>query len=294
MALPVAAVVKPASLLNQPNGNLDPSTLVNVHPSGVLHKQAARAWNALVAEAKANDLPLTFTYGGMYRSYAAQVNLFRQRYVPFVQYKTTPTGTLVETRREWWDGKWWWLKNGVAGAARPGTSNHGWGLAVDTAFDTDPTDGLGPDDAAGITRHPKWLWFVANAPRFGFSWEDQSEPWHIRYVTGDNIPAAVINFENAVVAAPGFPPFDPDKQLWSLYPIANKPAVKLGDSGDLVKYLQGVLKYKAGQTGIGVIDGKFGPKTEAAVKIFQQFFGFTVDGWVGAQTWGMIDYVATH
>ena len=43
-----------------------------------------------------------------------------------------------------------------------------------------------------------------------------------------------------------------------------------------------------------MIDGKFGPKTEAAVKIFQQFFGFTVDGWVGAQTWGMIDYVATH
>lgn len=290
MALPVVAVVKPASLVNQPNGTLDPSILVNVHPSGQLHVTAARAWRALVAAAGAEGLPLTFTYGGMYRSYAAQVNLFKQRYVPFVQY-TIVDGVKKETRREWWNGQWWWLKVGVAGAAKPGTSNHGWGLAIDTAFDTDPTDGLGPDDAAGITRHPKWLWFVANAPRYGFSWEDQSEPWHIRYVAGDNIPAAVTNYENAATATPGFPPFNPAAGQFSLYPLAAKPAVKLGDSGDTVKYLQGVLKIKAGQD-VGPIDGKFGPKTEAAVKNLQAFFGLTVDGWVGAQTWKVVDYLA--
>jgi len=292
MALPVVSVVKPASLSGQPNGNLDPSLLVKVHQHGeVLHVNAARAWKALVAACAAAGLPLTFTYGGCYRSYADQVTLFKQRYVPFVQYTHTPTGTLIETRREWWNGMWWWLKTGVAGAAKPGTSNHGWGLAIDTAFDNNPTDGIGPDDATAITSHPKWPWFVVTAPAFGFSWESQDEPWHIRYVTGDRIPQRVLEFEHAVVSTA--PPFVPEKGQYSLYPIAHKPAIKVGSTGDTVKYLQAVLKQKAGQS-VVVIDGKFGTQTETAVKNLQQYFKLTVDGWVGDQTWKAIDYLATH
>jgi len=34
-------------------------------------------------------------------------------------------------------------------------------------------------------------WLLANAARFGFSWEVQSEPWHLRYVAGDETPKAV-------------------------------------------------------------------------------------------------------
>ena len=285
MALPVASVVRPSSLDNQPNGQLDPSLLVALHSRGTLHKNAARAWKALVAECGKNGLPLTFTYGGMYRTYNEQVTLFKQRYVPFVQYEANGN----QTSRKWWNGAWWWKKRGVASAAVPSTSNHGWGLAIDTAFDTDPTDGLGPDDAAGITRHPKWSWFVSIVPSYGFSWEDQSEPWHIRFVAGDVMPAKVIQFEQGLL--PAFPPFNPALQQWSLWPIASKPAVKFGSTGDIVKYLQGVLKFKAGQTGI-TIDGKFGGQTEDAVKIFQKFFGLTIDGWVGQQTWAMIDYCA--
>lgn len=37
-----------------------------------------------------------------------------------------------------------------------------------------------------------------------------------------------------------------------------------------------------------VVDGAFGPKTEAAVKDFQQGAGLTVDGVVGSQTWAAL------
>jgi hypothetical protein len=38
-------------------------------------------------------------------------------------------------------------------------------------------------------------WLIDNEHRFGFSHELQSEPWHIRYWAGDNIPAAVLEYE---------------------------------------------------------------------------------------------------
>lgn len=52
-------------------------------------------------------------------------------------------------------------------AAVPGTSNHGWGVAVDIPF---------PDAQA---------WLRRNAHRFGWSWDEGArvgEPWHWRYV----------------------------------------------------------------------------------------------------------------
>jgi hypothetical protein len=61
-------------------------------------------------------------------------------------------------------------------AAVPGTSNHGWGLAVDLA--------------GGIERFgtPEYQWMVANAPRFGWmhpDWARQGggrpEPWHFEF-----------------------------------------------------------------------------------------------------------------
>ena len=39
----------------------------------------------------------------------------------------------------------------------------------------------------------------------------------------------------------------------------------------------------------GGVDGRFGAKTEAAVKILQQAYGITVDGVVGHQTWQVVD-----
>jgi LAS superfamily LD-carboxypeptidase LdcB len=61
-------------------------------------------------------------------------------------------------------------------AAVPGTSNHGWGLAVDLC--------------GGIQTYntPQYAWMVANAGRFGYlhpTWADpgngREEPWHWEY-----------------------------------------------------------------------------------------------------------------
>ncbi|NOJ30012.1 MAG: hypothetical protein DA328_07580 [Nitrososphaeraceae archaeon] len=56
-----------------------------------------------------------------------------------------------------------------------------------------------------------------------------------------------------------------------------------GDSGVHVNLLQRMLAILGYSPGI--IDGKFGPKTESAVKQFQQDDGFTADGIVRADVW---------
>jgi hypothetical protein len=194
MAYPVAPVVMPADLAGKSNGQLPPSLLADVVGGGKLHHLCARAWRALVADAWASvQLPLTYTYGGTYRSYAQQETLFRSRYSP------SGTGGGCKT----WNGVRWCKKSSnLATAAVPGTSNHGWGLAVDSAWDKDLSDGLGPDDATAITSHPGWQWLLANAERYGFSWELQSEPWHLRYVAGDSVPQAVLDFEGPTTPQP--------------------------------------------------------------------------------------------
>jgi len=56
--------------------------------------------------------------------------------------------------------------------------------------------------------------------------------------------------------------------------------LKLGSEGEDVKKLQEKL-------GVDAI-GKFGPKTEAAVKAWQAINGLTADGIVGDGTWGKL------
>jgi LAS superfamily LD-carboxypeptidase LdcB len=64
----------------------------------------------------------------------------------------------------------------MAPLAAPGTSKHNLGIAVDVA------------NAKGHTLE----WLVANVKDFVFSWEVvPEEPWHLRYVAGDNVPEAV-------------------------------------------------------------------------------------------------------
>ncbi len=77
-----------------------------------------------------------------------------------------------------------------------------------------------------------------------------------------------------------------DPLTWrSLYaggPI-DMPPLQKGSSGAPVKLLQAALQ-AAGQTTI-VLDGQFGPQTEAAVRHFQRCRGLVADGIVGACTW---------
>jgi LAS superfamily LD-carboxypeptidase LdcB len=73
--------------------------------------------------------------------------------------------------------KWYKKDPKLASLAAPGTSQHNLGIAVDV-------------HTASETKRLKWL--IDNVKTFGFSWEVvPEEPWHIRYVSGDDVPAAV-------------------------------------------------------------------------------------------------------
>ena len=66
-----------------------------------------------------------------------------------------------------------------------------------------------------------------------------------------------------------------------------EPLLKKGASGDAVRQLQEALKGLGYDP--GSVDGKFGDRTEAAVKSFQHDQGITADGVVGPVTWRHID-----
>ena len=129
-----------------PNGLIPPSALCPVGVAGhSLRCDAAAAWRAMSAAYQA-DLGTPLCMTDSYRGYAAQVRLYGEK---------------------------------PALAAVPGTSNHGWGLAVDLC---------GGIDSFGTEQY---AWMVANAGRFGFvhpTWADpgngREEPWHWEYAAG--------------------------------------------------------------------------------------------------------------
>lgn len=120
-----------------PNGRFPPSALSHI-PGGNLSRSAAAGWNA--GPAKAGLRPLG--PNSSYRTYAAQVyfwNLYQ-----------SGRGNL---------------------AARPGTSNHGWGNAVDLAA--------------------PWMraWIDRRGAQFGWrKVEAPGEWWHVNYVGGFSAP----------------------------------------------------------------------------------------------------------
>jgi LAS superfamily LD-carboxypeptidase LdcB len=183
VALVVDPLTKPSDLTGQANGQLSASLLVTPgfpgRASGRAHHIATLAWQALAEECQAaTGRTLTVTsLADAYRSYAIQEVTFRTRYT---------TAVLPGRPYKMWNGERWYQKPGTAIAATPGTSNHGWGLAFDACWWVNgATIGITSSGAG-------WSWLLANAKRFGFSWEAQSEPWHIRYNPGDNVPAAVL------------------------------------------------------------------------------------------------------
>ena len=124
-----------------PNGLLPTDALCPLAsaPGQRLRGDAAAAFD-LMAAAYAGDTGRTICITDSYRDYPAQVDVFARK----------PTL-----------------------AAVPGTSNHGWGLAVDLCG--------GVEDAASAAHG----WMQANAPRFGWvhpDWAEpggsRPEPWH--------------------------------------------------------------------------------------------------------------------
>jgi hypothetical protein len=126
-----------------PNGLIPPSAMCSLGTGNhQLRCDAAAAFRAM-ASAYAASVGSALCVTDSYRTYAGQVRLYGEK---------------------------------PALAAVPGTSNHGWGLALDLC--------------GGIQNFgtPQYGWMVANAGRFGFlhpTWADpgngREEPWHWEY-----------------------------------------------------------------------------------------------------------------
>ena len=256
-AYPVAPAAIPAWVTPLGNGRIPVDRMLKVAPlsSGYLVPEAAAAWRNLQNAASAAGFTLTMT--GAYRSYDQQVQLFNERY------STSDTGRDSKL----WNGTKYWLRPNMAMAAVPGTSNHGWGCAVDAA--------LGGYGAQAKTVDRAFLrWAMTNAAANGWSWEVQSEPWHLRLTSLNARPVATAAADASATAAAAAGP---------VLQKAPSPTLELQSIGGQVAALQ-FFCLKFGWGDCGKADGKFGPRTQAAVKAMQTALGIVADGVYGPQT----------
>jgi hypothetical protein len=261
-ALPKRKAAIPAWVLAHGNGKVPEDAMVRVAPvaGGFLVPEAAARWRSLQLAAQEHGFSLTMT--GAYRSYDQQVQLFTQRY------GTEPTdhGSKV------WDGTTYWLKPGMAMAAVPGNSNHGWGAAVDCAL-----GGYGRN-ALPVTSDGRFVtWFIANAPDHGWSWETQSEPWHIRVVSLADTTSTLVGGAGRDAAST-----DPAANVPPHLSVP-APTLQRNSRGGQVAVLQSWCQRRAWGD-VGRADGVFGPRTESAVKVIQLELGVTDDGVYGPKT----------
>jgi hypothetical protein len=253
---PVAKAAIPAWVKEHGNGEIPLDQMIKVAPisTGYLVPEAAAAWRNLQNAAAAQGFTLTMT--GSYRTLQGQKDLFGQRYT------TENTGRKSKV----WNNTTYWLKPGMAMAAVPGTSNHGWGCAVDAALG-------GYGNAAQSVGEPFLSWAVANARQFGWSWEVQSEPWHLRLVSFSNA-------DTPVRAATKQGSTQPSASQQHQPPL---PILKRGSKGGQVAALQNLcLLFHWGDC--GKADGTFGPRTETAVKAMQTAVGVVADGIYGPKS----------
>jgi len=282
--LPIKPVTKPSTLTGQLNGQLAVAllTLIGVG-SAVMELTAARAFRAMFAAARAAGFDIKEV--GDYRTFKEQLDLFLSRYKP-VEYGVY-TATPAKHRKYWqyapnygYKSKYWIKKDfDLATAATPGESNHGWGLALDIAEETD-----GDPGPEGITqRFVDWL--ILNADRFGICAELQSEKWHWRYYAGDKIPVAVLAYEQGTPPPPSTPDPDPIPDPDEVTVQFQTDILKKGSVGPSVIRIQQIMNEVAGQ-GL-TADGQFGTKTETSVKNWQLWFKVptTQPGVVDQATW---------
>lgn len=72
-------------------------------------------------------------------------------------------------------------------------------------------------------------------------------------------------------------------------PTTDKPTIRRGSSGEYVTLAQTLLIQRGYDLAPYGADGKFGAKTETAVKAFQRDNGLTADGIIGRNTWAALD-----
>lgn len=149
------------------NGKLAAGSLFPTGQAGMLLVVAAAASFARTAAEVYRRYGWKVKINDAYRDYDTQVKLFLARFT------TTPVSGVINV---WWNGKRWYLRPGQSMAAIPGTSNHGWGLAIDV------------DDLGGFNA-TKWKQFREVAARNGWNNDEGKsigEWWHWVYVAAND------------------------------------------------------------------------------------------------------------
>lgn len=210
MAIEFPPLTLPKDLTGIPNGSVPKTLLSQVqmpNASFQMHHTAARSWHAMSVVCYAATKQW-LAASGVGRTFQVQHDEFFRRYTP-----TYLPGRNVLTSQRTYQGKRYYLRRGMFPCATPGTSNHGWWVAVDLGVFRGPAQTLGY-----ITSHPAlFQWLTTNCISFGWGWEGAKvppnwkpgdpapagwEPHHIRYVAGDAIPQRVLDVE-AYFAAVG-------------------------------------------------------------------------------------------
>jgi D-alanyl-D-alanine carboxypeptidase/Putative peptidoglycan binding domain len=252
--LPVHPAKIPGWVKKFENGHLAQDSMIKVAPisEGYLIPEAAAGWRTLQLAAQQAGFNLTMSGG--YRSYERQVAMFHERFT------TSENGGPTKQ----WNGTTYWQRPKVAMAATPGRSNHGWGAAVDMAL------GGYAKAAQDVRSSSAFLdWIVPRAKDYGWSWEVQSEPWHVRLV-GDGTRPAAVGGQSQQSGLSSVPNSNANSDK-AAYPVP-KPSLRLGAAGGQVAALQNLLIW-FGWADFTRADGKFGAQTEAAVKKMQTQFG---------------------
>lgn len=208
------------------NGQLKPNELAPIAGGGYLEKEAARSWNAFANMMK--------------RQHGFDVG---------VNDSYRPLGKPGDLNRGVWSqwAAWERYQQGGNLAARPGTSNHGLGRALD----------LQPATIEAVRKYGDLFgWNHAHS-------DAQSEPWHHLYLSSQA-------HKNVI-----------DK--WS--PLVDDVIIKQGDKGPATKTLKTLLKKHGYWPAIYPVVQGFGALTTAQVKKFQTAYGIKSDGIVGPGTW---------
>jgi hypothetical protein len=162
---------------------------------------------------------------------------------------------------------WGFANRPIRGTQRP--SNHSWGLAVDLNSLTNP---MGDRLVTDMPDHVVRLWTDRNF-RWGGAYSGRKDAMHFEFM-GKPADAA------ARIAELGGGPTPGGGDVGLVL-----PTLRMGDTGEAVKGLQGQLVRHGAEL---IADGDFGPKTDAAVRAFQAARGLEVDGIVGPKTWAAL------
>lgn len=159
---------------------------------------------------------------------------------------------------------WGFANRAIRGSNKP--SNHSWGLAVDINAPANPMG------SKLVTDMPDWmpeLW-KSKGFRWGGDYRTRPDAMHYEFMgSPDDAERAIASLTVADDLAP-----------------ADRPRLRKDDKGPWVERLQ--TRLNAHGTSLQV-DGVFGPKTDEAVRAFQEEHDLEVDGIVGPVTWAALE-----